>query len=247
MNIVIVGYSTFSWELAMQLKDEIRGRLYYVLPDPEKAMDASLEGNIVAIRGEITDTAVLDQLDLLDCHTFVAGAREDEANVLSALYAKNEGAQHVYARIFDTGLAPLLESLGVVPIQTSHTAAASTAIRILKPAVSELVSLTRGQFALEEIEVKEYPELIGCRLGNLQGEHLHIIAVAQGGRTWLSYNTVVQRDATFIIIYDKAIRKGLRHELRRVATQAARRVDEGGDASLSVHRSEKGRPGEHPL
>jgi trk system potassium uptake protein TrkA len=225
MDTVIVGYSTFSWELAEQLKGEVGGRLYFVVPDSEIAMEVSLGGNIIAIEGDLTDTAVLDQLDLDHCHTFVAGSREGEANVLSSLYAKTKGAQNVYARIFEAKFIPLLDSLGIIPIQTSHTAAAFVALRVRKPAVSELVSLTQGQFDLDEIQVRELPELVGLRLGNLQGERLHIIALAQGGQTWLNHNTVVERNAKVIIIYDKTIKRHLRQELRKVAAQAAERAD----------------------
>jgi Trk K+ transport system NAD-binding subunit len=224
VNVVVVGDSAFSWALVAQLKGQVGGRLYFVLPDSEQAMEASLMGDVVSIQGDTTDTAVLDELELENCHTFVAGSRQDEANALCALYAKNKGATHVYARVFEPKFMPLLESLGIVPIQTSHTAAAFLAISILKPAVSELVSLTQGQFDLEEISARQFPELAGCRLGNLQGEHLHIIAVAHGGKTLLSYDTTVQADSTLIIIYDRAIRRRLRQELRRVAAQAARRI-----------------------
>jgi Trk K+ transport system NAD-binding subunit len=228
MNIVIAGYSTFTWALATQLGGETGRRVYFVVADPEHAMEASLQEGLVAIKGEITDTKVLDQLHLASCHTFVAGSRQDEANVLSALYAKNNGAQHVYARIFEIKLVSVLESLGITPIQTSHMAAASLAVRILKPAVSELVSLTQGQFALEEIRAGEFPDLVGCRLGNLQGEHLHIIAIAQEDNAWLSYDTLVEPDSKLIIIYDKTIQKRLVQELRQVAGQAARRLENKG-------------------
>jgi trk system potassium uptake protein TrkA len=227
MSTVIVGYSTFSWELAQQLKEEVEGRLYFVVQDPRIAMEASLDAHIIAIEGDLTDTAVLDQLDLDRCQTFVAGSREGEANVLSGLYAKTKGARHVYARVFEAKFIPLLDSLGIVPIQTSYTAAALVALSVRKPAVSELVSLTKGQFDLDEIEVREFPELVGLRLGNLQGERLHIIAVAQEGQTWLSYNTVVEREAKVIIIYDKAIKRQLHQELRKVAAQAVRRAQSG--------------------
>jgi Trk K+ transport system NAD-binding subunit len=227
MNTVIAGYSTFSWELAQQLKEEVEGRLYFVVQDPEIAIEASLDTHIVAIEGDLTDTVILDQLDLDQCHTFVAGSREGEANVLSSLYAKTKGAQHVYARVFEAKFIPLLDSLGIVPIQTSYTAAAFVALSVRKPAVSELVSLTQGQFDLDEIKAREFPELIGLRLGNLQGERLHIIAVAQGGHTWLSYNTLIEREAKVIIIYDKVIKRQLRQELRKVAAQAARRAQSG--------------------
>ena len=225
LSVVIAGYSTFSWELAAQLKGQISGRLYYVLPDWDQAMEASLQGDVIGVRGDITDTDVLDQLDLANCHTFVAGSREEEANVLSALYAKNKGALNACARVFETKFIPLLDSVGVTPIQTSHTAAAFTAISILKPAVADLVSLTRGQFDLEEIQAADFAELVGCRLGNLQGEQLHIIAVAKEDKTWLSYDTLVEADSRLIIIYDRQIKRRLRQELRKVAANAVRRAE----------------------
>jgi Trk K+ transport system NAD-binding subunit len=220
INVVIAGYSTFSWELAAQLKGQIGGRLYYVLPDWDQAMEASLHGNVIGVRGDITDPDVLDQLDLPTCHTFIAASRAEEANVLSALYARNKGARNACARVFETNFIPLLESVGVTPIQTSHTAAAFTAIGILKPAVADLVSLARGQFELEEILAADFSELVGCRLGNLQGEQLHIIAIATGGQTMLGYNTMVEASSKLIIIYDRRIQRRLRQELRKVASEA---------------------------
>ena len=220
MNVVVVGYSTFSWDLVAQLKDQVSGRLYYLLSDQDLAMEASLQENVVVVRGDITDTDVLDQLDLAHCHTFVAGSREEQVNVLSALYARNQGSQNVYARLFEIKFGALLESAGVIPIQTSHTAAASMALTILKPAVAELVSLTGGQFELEEIRAADYAELVGCRLGNLQAEQLHIVAVAKGGDILLSYNTLVEADSKLIILYNTKIEQRLHQELRQVAAQA---------------------------
>jgi hypothetical protein len=129
----------------------------------------------------------------------------------------------VYARVFDVKLTHLLESVGITPVVTAHTAAGFMAVSILKPAVADLVSQARGQFELEEILAADFPELLGCRLGNLQGEQLHIVAVAQGDHTWLSYNTLIEEDCRLIIIYDRQIRKRLRQEIRRVAAGAASR------------------------
>jgi Trk K+ transport system NAD-binding subunit len=101
------------------------------------------------------------------------------------------------------------------------------AINLLKPAVADLVSLTRGQFDLEEIEVADFPELLGCRLGNLQGEELHIIAVAKGGDISLGYNTPVEPGSKLIIIYNHQIKRRLRQEVHKVAVQAAQRLRKG--------------------
>ncbi len=219
-NITIAGYSTFSWELMLQLKDQIRGRLYVILADRDLALEAGLHENVIAIHGDFTDTEILDQLDLPTCHTFVAGSRQEEANILAALYAKNHGARHVCARVFEKKLMPLLDSLDITPLQTSHIAAASMAITIVKPAVAELVSLTHGQFDLEEIPASEHPELIGCRLGNLQSERLHIIAVAKDGHVQLGYDTLVESDAVLILMFNHQIKPQLHQELRKVATRA---------------------------
>lgn len=226
INIVVAGYSSFAWELVKQLRQRIEGRLYFVLSDHDQAMEAGLQDNVIAICGDMTDTQMLDQLDLPHCHTFIAGSREEEANVLSALYAKNCGATHAYARVFNTKFMPLLDVVGVKPLQTSHTAAAFMTVGILEPSVAELVHPTQGQFDLVEIDAAMYPEFIGCRLGNLQGEALHVIAVAQAGEIFLSYNTVIAPEAKLIVIYDKRARRNFPHALRKVAAQAAQRLQD---------------------
>ena len=228
-NIVIAGHSSFSWALVAQLAPIIRGRVYFVLPDHDQATEASLEANVIAVHGQVTDTEVLDQLDLTHCSAFIASSREDEPNILAALYAKQHGAQRSFARLFNAEFMPLVSSLGVTPLQTSHTAAAYTALSLLKPSVSELVQLSSagGRFVLEEIEAADYPELVGCRLGDLHAEHLHIIAVAQGGGVHLGYATVVDRDATLIVMCDRQIMSRLPQEMREVAAHAAQQPARG--------------------
>jgi len=185
-NAVVAGYSRFSLALVSELKDQITGRLYFVTPDQDQAMES----------------------------------RDDEANVLCALYAKNQGTQRVYARVLEVGLSPLLESLGIVPIQTSHTAASLVAITILKPSVAELVSLTSGQFDLEEVSAANVPRLVGCRLGNLHGKQLHVIAIAKDSKIQLGYNATIEPDSKMIIIYNHEIKRRLLPELRKVADYA---------------------------
>lgn len=130
-NVIIAGYSDFSWALAQQLKDKAGGRLYFVLSEREQALEASLHEPLVVVQGEITDSEILDQLRLPECDTFIAGSGEDASNVLAALYARKQGAAHVYACITDPALRPLLRSLDVMPLQISHIAAAVLAKNIL--------------------------------------------------------------------------------------------------------------------
>lgn len=223
MNVVVAGYSNFSWNLIDQLTGQYSGRLYFVLPEREKAMEAGLDERIIAIHGDMTDPSILTQLHLDDCHTFVAGSRAEEANILSALFARENGVAHVYARIFDGRLRAMLESMRIIPILTSQTAAMQTAIEILRPAVADLVSISRGTFDMIEIQASDFPDLIGCAQGELQGEQLNIIAVVNQGEIDLSHHTLVQRDSNLIVIFRSEIRSDMKRELKRVAKNAARK------------------------
>jgi Trk K+ transport system NAD-binding subunit len=137
-NVIIAGYSDFSWALAQQLKDNVGGRLYFVLSERERALEASLHEPLVVVQGEITDSAILDQLRLPECDTFIAGSGEDAPNVLAALYARKQGAAHVYACITDPDLRPLLRSLDVTPLQISQIAAAVLKETILSDDADEI-------------------------------------------------------------------------------------------------------------
>ena len=56
----------------------------------------------------------------------------------------------------------------------------------------------------------------------MQGEHLHIIAVAQNGEVYLSYTTVIAPEAKLILIYNQRVKPRLQQELRKVAARAAK-------------------------
>jgi len=228
-DIIVAGYSSFSWALISALDRTWRGRVYYILPDREQAVQASLRRNVVAIDGEITNVEVLGELDFDACAVFIAGSRRDEDNVMAALYAHHKGVPKVYARIFEARLIPLVSSLGVTPLQTSHVAAAFVTLRLLKPAVAQLVALSpEGRFGMTEVRASDYPELVGCRLGNLHADRLHIVAVARDENISLGFNTVIKADSKLIVIYDRQIEADLRTELRKVAQQAAQYFRQDG-------------------
>jgi len=178
---------------------------------------------------------VLGELDFDTCAFFIAGGRRDEDNVMAALYAYHKGVPKVYARIFEARLIPLVSSLGVTPLQTSHVAAAFVTLRLLKPAVAQLVALSpEGRFGMTEVRASDYPELVGCRLGNLHADRLHIVAVARDENISLGYNTIIKADSKLIVIYDRQIEADLRTELRKVAQQAAQYFRQNGHCTAGV-------------
>jgi hypothetical protein len=51
----------------------------------------------------------------------------------------------------------------------------------------------------------------------LQGQQLHIVAVAQDGRAWLSSDIRITSQARLLVIYDRHIEWGLSQALKRLA------------------------------
>jgi len=218
-TVVVAGDSTFSWELVKQIHDQVTGKLYFVLEDRELAIEASALEKVIAVSGDLTDVELLEELPLDSCEIFVAGSKEERNNVLSAMYAKNAGSKRVFARIFSPKLENLLHSIGIEAILTSYTSAAYTAVNILQPNVAELVDLTGGQFDLIETLVAHVPELVQCRLGDLQGKEFNVVAIKSKAGITVDSNAIIHLEDTLIVIYNRSNRSRIEQILKNAVKQ----------------------------
>ncbi len=125
----MAGDSSFSWYLVNELKDEVTGRLYFVLEDKEQAIEASLLENVIAITGDITDTKSWTSWTWQSA-TPSSWVPRKSAPTSWPPYMPKKKRPHVYARVFEEKVSNLLESLGVTPIITAATAASFSAVDI---------------------------------------------------------------------------------------------------------------------
>ncbi len=57
----------------------------------------------------------------------------------------------------------------ITPINPQEYAAGSVALDVLRPLVSELVGVDKGEFELVEKQVSSYKNLVGKKIGLMQG------------------------------------------------------------------------------
>jgi len=117
---------------------------------------AKLRG-VLVLKGDITDTEILDEEAVGDFDAVVALTGDDDANVLSCLYAKSRGATETIAVIHRLGFLPILAEAGIDAAPSPRTACANGVLRFVRGGVSQVATFLEG-----EAEVLEFEVARGC-------------------------------------------------------------------------------------
>lgn len=213
MKIVIAGETLFSLVLAKKLKKK-ENELILLIKDKEKALEVSAESEVTVVNGNPAKVEDLDKLELNTCDVFIAATDKDEINTLSALYASNKGVRKIFVKLNNPDLEPMLRSMEMHPINPQEYAAEGVALDVLKPLVSDLVGLEKGDFNITERSVEKYKNLIGKKLGLMQGEFFVVLAVHKDGSFKFSAGSVIEEDSTLIVLYERGKYKDLEKALK---------------------------------
>lgn len=215
MRIITVGESLFSLALAKRLNRR-DNKLFLMIRDKKRALEVSAESEVIVVNGDPADVSDLDKLELKRCDVFIAATEEDELNILSSLYARNQGIKKIFVKIKNPSLEPMLRSMGLHPINPQEYAAEGVALDVLKPLVSDLVGIEKGDFNILEYPVDKYKNLIGKNLGATQGTFFTILAVYKDGKFKFSANTKIEEDSMLIVLYEKGNLKDLDKALKKI-------------------------------
>lgn len=201
MRIVIAGGSRFAIEIVKHLLQRGLNKITLVIEEKEEAVRASTEfSEITVINANPSKPEVLNELGLEKCDVFVSATKEDEANILAALYAKEHNIPRVYVKTTKEDTKMVLNKLGMKSIDIYETASNNAALDIAEPLISELVGLGVGILDIRQKSVSRYPKVIGKRLEEVKDKFFNIIAVYQNNKFWLSPETVIKDDANLIVI-----------------------------------------------
>lgn len=214
MRIVIVGESLFALYLAKRLNKKDND-LVFMISDKEKALEVSAESEVTVVNGDPVKIEDLDNLNLKTCDVFIVATEEDELNILSALYAKNEGVKKIFVKVKNPHLELMLKRMDLHPINPQEYAAEGVALHVLKPLVSDLVGIEKGEFNIIERDIKKHKNLIGKDLGSLKGLFFMVLAVYKDGRFRLLANSKIEESSTIIIIYERGKLKELEKALKK--------------------------------
>ncbi len=215
MRIVIAGGSRFATEMVKHLLQRGLNKITLVIEDKEEAVKASTElSKIIVINANPSKPEVLNELELEKCDVFISATKEDEANILAALYAREHNVARIYVKTTKEDTKMILNKLGMKSIDIYETASNNAALDIAEPLISELVGLGVGILDIRQKSVSKYPKIIGKKLGDVKDKFFNIIAVYQDNKFWLSPEVVIKNDANIIVIEEtEKIKKKMFAEL----------------------------------
>ena len=112
MKIVIVGAGRAGLEVAIHLT-RIGHTVTVVDSDETVTRRASEQLGLVALSGDATNAAVLEQADITSSDVVVAMLRRDADNLAVALLAKSTGVERVMVRMRDNAYRPVYAAAGI--------------------------------------------------------------------------------------------------------------------------------------
>lgn len=217
MRIIIAGGSNFAVEVAKNLLKRGINDITLVIEDKEDALKASAEvPDITVVNASPIKPDALNELNLEKCDVFVSVSRREEINILAALYAKEHNVKRIYVKTTKEETKPILRNMGMIPIDIDESASNNIVIDIAEPVISDLISVGMGGGDIREKEVNNYSNLIGKRLGDIEGKLFNVIAVYQDGKFQVSANTIIKENSSLVILEESGQDEKVVKELKKI-------------------------------
>ncbi len=210
-RVTIAGGSTIGRILAQKLE----GSGYQVkIIEQDEARAQELAGTLqktVVLHGAATETGLLLQENIQDCHAFLAVMRDDEVNVVAALHAKALGARRVISLTRRPEFVPLISRAGVDSVISPRQVAVSSILHLVrKGRVVRVTPFAGGAAEAIEFEALETAEVVGRPLKSVQFPKGALVGavVRRGVVIVASGDTVIEAgDRVLVVALKSAIAK----------------------------------------
>ena len=219
MYIIIAGDTLFALTLARTFAGENHNKVVLIIKDKDKALEVSAEKKLIVVNGSPTQPAILDELKLQECDVFVAATKSEETNLLSALYAREAGAGKIFVVTSNREIEAILRKLGVEIINPEVNAALGLKVKISRPAVADLVGIGEGEYDLIEIDVNNYLNLVGKKLGEVYSDFFTTLATYKNGSYSFMSNSEITKDSKLIIICESGRERDVKKELKKFVNE----------------------------
>ena len=208
LRILVVGGGRVGAALAGLLAPAHTVRLLEVREDRAAALADELRG-VEVVPGSGTDASLLERAGVLDTNVVAAVTRRDEVNLVVTSLARFEfGVPRTVARIVDPRNAWMYTAeMGVdVGVNQVELIAHLVAEEMSLGAMTTLVKLRRGQYALVEDRVSPDAPAAGRRVADLAlPRGCVLVAVLRGGDLLAVHGDVVLRsdDEILAVVHDE--------------------------------------------
>ena len=213
-RIVIVGAGNIGLYVAQELEKEQNGvKLKVIERDRERAVFAAdrLKRTIV-LHGDGLDPVLLQEAGIKDVETVVALTNDDQANILTCVISKREGAARTMSLINNQIYTPLMRSLGVdASLNPRATTVSNILQHVRRGRIRGLQSVHDGDAEVIEAEALETSPLVGQPLRNVDlPDGVLIGAVVRDGEV------ITPRGGTEIAAGDRVVIFALSDQVKKV-------------------------------
>lgn len=172
MKIVIAGAGAVGTHLATWLASESHDiTIIDHNPDCLQSVDQNIDA--IAISGEVTDFSILQKSQVAEADLFISVTSVEEANILSAIYAKRLGAKKTIARISqmqyltDDDILNIRE-LGIDELISPESLAAREVRHLINTnAASESIEFENGKINLLGLDITEDATIVGKTMAQI--------------------------------------------------------------------------------
>ncbi len=152
VNGIIVGAGRIGYNLARSMVD--KHDITLIDKDKETCNHVNDLLDCYVIHGTGTDTRILEDANISKADFFVAATGNDEVNLLSSVYAKENGVEIIASRLNNIDHVDIFRKLGIHFINPETSAMRFIARSIVRPTAQSLVSIGQGDAEIIELKVK---------------------------------------------------------------------------------------------
>lgn len=172
MKIVIAGAGAVGTHLATWLSGESHD-ITIIDHNPDRLQTVDQNIDAISLYGEVTDFSLLQKAQVADADLFISVTSVEEANILSAIYAKRLGAKKTIARIsqmqYLTNDDVLnIRELGIDELISPESLAAREVRHLLNTnAASESIEFENGKINLLGLDIEEDAAIAGKTMAEI--------------------------------------------------------------------------------
>ena len=195
--------------------------------DQDRLVTIDSNVDAMTIFGEVTDFSILERARVQEADLFISVTSVEEANILSALYAKRLGAKKTIARISQMQYLTddhilNIRDLGIDELISPESLAAREVRHLINTnAASESIEFENGKITLLGLDIDEDASIAGKTMSEIasmsEERHYIVVAIKREGETIIPRGdtTVNPNDHLFVVTHSEGLEQVLEVTGRR--------------------------------
>lgn len=175
--------------------------------------------NAKLLIGSTLDTHILQEAGIEHCDTFISVTNDDNTNIISALLAKNMGAEHTMALLNNTANAKFVQTLGVDAIINPNAITVSTILKAMRQHRMRSLYTIDSSVEIVDAEVSDTSNIIGLSIDDITiPGQVFIAALKRDGLLFVAPESFTISTGDRLII---VVEKGTVHKIEKILSGRA--------------------------